>query len=196
MPLEAFAKLREIERYQLKIAEKFYLSGDYKAAASEYEKFLTLYERSAGGPYSLLMWSHCQIKLRLVNTAVREGFKSVIDYWPESNEAILSTFMIGNCHLLQGEPKKAEKVFESVVIDYPKHYLATLAQVELLGIAATRKDQERQVELWTAIAFKTAKTKETATHRSMASRSLAMHHFREGEFPKGVEALKTYFREG
>ena len=100
MPLEAFAKLREIERYQLKIAERFYLSGDYKAAASEYEKFLTLYERSVGGPYSLLMWSHCQIKLRLVNTAVREGFKSVIDYWPDSNEAILSTFMIGNCHLL------------------------------------------------------------------------------------------------
>jgi hypothetical protein len=130
------------------------------------------------------MWSHCQIKLRLVNTAVREGFKSVIDYWPESNEAILSTFMIGNCHLLQGEPKKAEKVFESVVIDYPEHYLATLAQVELLGIAATRKDEERQVELWTAIAFKTAKTKATATHRSMASRSLAMYHFREGEFPK------------
>mgnify|MGYP001162275753 FL=1 len=195
MPLEAFAKLREIERYQLKIAEKFYISGDYKAAASEYEKFLTLYERSAGGPYSLLMWSHCQVKLRLVNTAVREGFKSVIDYWPESNEAILSTFMIGNCHLLQGEPKKAEKVFDSVVIDYPKHYLATLAQVELLGIAATRKDEERQVELWTSIAFRTAKTKATATHRSMASRSLAMYYFREGEFPQGVEALSVYFEK-
>ena len=27
----------------------------------------------------------------------------------------------------------------------------------------------------------------------MASRSLAMHHFREGAFPKGVEALKAYF---
>ena len=195
MPLEAFAKLREIERYQLKIAEKFYLSGDYKAAASEYEKFLTLYERSVGGPYSLLMWSHCQVKLRLVNTAVREGFKSVIDYWPESSEAILSTFMIGNCHLLQGEPQKAEKVFESLVIDFPKHYLATLARVELLGIAATRKDEERQVELWTAIAFKTVKIKETATHRLMASRSLAMYRFVEGEFPKGVEALETYFEK-
>ena len=49
MPLEAFAKLREIEKHQLKIAEKFYLKGENKAAAAEYDKFLTLYERSAGG---------------------------------------------------------------------------------------------------------------------------------------------------
>ena len=74
MPLEAFAKLREIEKHQLKIAEKFYLKGEHKAAAAEYDKFLTLYERSAGGPYSLLMWAHCQVKLRLVNTAIRDGF--------------------------------------------------------------------------------------------------------------------------
>ena len=42
MPLEAFAKLREIEKHQLKIAEKFYLKGEHKAAAAEYDKFLTL----------------------------------------------------------------------------------------------------------------------------------------------------------
>ena len=97
MPLEAFAKLREIEKHQLKIAEKFYLKGEPKAAAAEYDKFLTLYERSAGGPYSLLMWAHCQVELRLVNTAVRDGFKSVIDYWPDSHEAVVSSFMIGRC---------------------------------------------------------------------------------------------------
>ena len=193
MPLEAFAKLREIEKHQLKIAEKFYLKGEHKAAAAEYDKFLTLYERSSGGPYSLLMWAHCQVKLRLVNTAVRDGFKSVIDYWPESHEAVVSTFMIAKCHLLNGEPGKAGKAFAQLADDFPKHSLATLSRVEMLGIATTRKDKERQVELWTDIAYKTPKTKETASYRSSSARSLADHFFGENEFQKGVEALETYY---
>jgi len=193
MPLEAFAKLREIEKHQLKIAEKFYLKGEHKAAAAEYDKFLTLYERSAGGPYSLLMWAHCQVKLRLVNTAVRDGFQSVIDYWPESHEAVVSTFMIAKCHLLNGEPGKADKAFAQLTEDFPKHSLATLSRVEMLGIATTRKDKERQVELWTEIAYKTPKTKDTASYRSSSARSLADHFFLENEFQKGVEALETYY---
>lgn len=193
MPLEGFAKLREIERYKLKIAEKFYLKGEYKAAAAEYDKFLTLYERSAGGPYSLLMWSHCQVKLRLVNTAVKDGFRSVIDYWPDSHEAALSTFMIGKCHLLSGEPKKADKVFEQLVEEQPKHHLAVLARTEMLGIAATAKDEERMVKLWTDVAYKTPKTRETASERSSAARNLASRLFRDDEFDEAVEALATYY---
>ena len=73
--IESYAKLREVERYQIKIAQKFYQAADYKAAGAEFEKFLTLYERSTGGPYALMMWAHCQIHLRLVNTAIRDGFQ-------------------------------------------------------------------------------------------------------------------------
>ena len=193
MPLEAFAKLREIERYKLKLAEKFYLKGEYKAAADEYDKFLTKYERGAGGAYSLLMWSHCQVKLRLVNTAVKDGFRSVIDYWPDSREAVLSTFMIGKCHLLSGEPKKADKIFALLVEEQPKHHLASLARAEMLGIAATAKDEERMVKLWTDIAYKTPKTKETASQRSSAARNLASLLFRDDEFDEAVEALATYY---
>ena len=49
--VETFAKMREVERFQIKVAEKFYLKGEFKAAASEYEKFLT-YERSTAAPYA------------------------------------------------------------------------------------------------------------------------------------------------
>ena len=196
MPLDTFAKLREIEKHQLKIAEKFYLKGEPKAAAAEYDKFLTLYERSAGGPYSLLMWAHCQIKLRLVNTAVRDGFKSVIDYWPDSHEAVVSSFMIGKCHLLNGEPSKADRAFAQLVDDFPKHSLAVFSRAEMLGIATARKDKERQVELWTDIAYKTSKgfvDRKIVLYRSSAARSLAAHFFQENEFQKGVEALETYY---
>ena len=46
MSLERWAKLREVERYQLKIAEKYFAEKNYKVAGSEYEKFLSLYETS------------------------------------------------------------------------------------------------------------------------------------------------------
>ena len=88
IPLESYEKMREVERYQLQIAEKYYIKEEYKVALDEYEKFLTLYETSTGAPYAQLMWSHCQSKLRRVNTAIREGFQSVIDYWPNAREAV------------------------------------------------------------------------------------------------------------
>ncbi|MEE2734810.1 MAG: hypothetical protein VYC57_05550, partial [Verrucomicrobiota bacterium] len=40
IPLPVFEKMREVERYQLKIAEKHYSSKNYKVALAEYEKFL------------------------------------------------------------------------------------------------------------------------------------------------------------
>ena len=57
--VDTFAKLREVERYQLRVAEKYYLKGEWKVALAEYEKYLTLYERSPAAPYAQLMWSHC-----------------------------------------------------------------------------------------------------------------------------------------
>ena len=61
MSLERWGKLREVERYQLNIAERFYKKGestntndDWKTAAAEYEKYLTLYERSEAAPYALM----------------------------------------------------------------------------------------------------------------------------------------------
>ena len=199
--VEAHAKMREIERYQMQIAQKFYMAGlkkkaekstaeakqNFKAAASEYEKFLTLYERSPGGPYSLLMWAHCQVQLRLVNTAIREGFQSVIDYWPESHEATVAHFMIGKCHLFNGEPRKAEKVFQEIYSKDPKAHYATKTCEWMLDIAIARKDMEKQVELWINLVFKTPKNKRTPDYAGQ----LAKHHFREGEFAKGVEAIKS-----
>ena len=64
IPVETFAKMREVERYQLKVAEKYYTQGNFKVAAVEYEKYLTLYESSLAAPYAQLMWSHCQVKQR------------------------------------------------------------------------------------------------------------------------------------
>ena len=83
-------KLREAERYQLNIAEKYYRAADYKVAMTEYEKFLRLYEKSEGAAYAQLKWSLCLVQRRQQNTAIRDGFQSIMDYWPDSPEAIAS----------------------------------------------------------------------------------------------------------
>jgi outer membrane protein assembly factor BamD (BamD/ComL family) len=84
MSLGRWAKLREVERYQLQIAEKYYRQKNWKIAMAEYEKFLTLYEQSEGAAYSQLKWSLCLVHLRKLNTAIKDGFQSVVDYWPDS----------------------------------------------------------------------------------------------------------------
>ena len=193
MPIETFKKMREVERYQMRIAEKLYLRGEFKAAMSEYEKYLTLYEPSLGAPNAQLMWSHCLIKQRKVYTAIREGFRSVIDYWPESHEAALAAYMIGKCYKDTGELKNAEKAYGRAIIDYEKHHVAVLSKWDLAEVFGERGDQVRRVEMWKNLAFKVKRTKQNQYYPTQASRRLAEHYFYTGDFAEGLKALKTTY---
>ena len=53
---ETFGKMREVERYQLKIAEKYYLKGEYKIALDEYDMHFpqTLVEHQEQLPLSAI----------------------------------------------------------------------------------------------------------------------------------------------
>ena len=84
LPVERWARLREAERYQLDIAEKYYREQNWKVALAEYEKFLSLYETSEGAAYAQLKWGLCQTNLRKLNTAIKDGYQSILDYWPDS----------------------------------------------------------------------------------------------------------------
>ena len=60
MSLDRWAKLREVERYQLNVAEKYYKEAKYKVALTEYEKYLALYERSEAAFWPQeLVWPYC-----------------------------------------------------------------------------------------------------------------------------------------
>ena len=194
IPVETFAKMREVERYQMRIAEKLYLRGEFKAAMSEYEKYLTLYERSLGAPNAQLMWSHCLVKQRKVYTAIREGFQSVIDYWPESHEAALAAYMIGKCYKDVGELRNAEKAYARAITDYEKHYVAVMSRWDLAGIYGERKDVNRQVQMWRDLTFKIKRTKENQSTLVSASRSLAGYYFYAGDFGDAHKALGTSYR--
>ena len=171
--VETFAELREVERFQLKAAEAFYTKGEVAAAGAEYEKFITLYERSPGAPYAQLMWSHCLVKQRKIYTAIREGFQSVIDYWPDSHEAALASYLMGKNYKDVGELKNSEKAYARTITDYENHYVSVLSKWDLSEIYGEQKTPAQRVEVWKALAFKINRTKENSSILVNASNRLA-----------------------
>jgi tetratricopeptide (TPR) repeat protein len=193
MSLERWAKLREVERYQLQIAEDYYRKKDWKVAAAEYEKYLTLYERSEAGSYAQLKWSLCQLQLRKANTAIKEGFQSVIDYWPDSPDAVAAAYYIGRTYKDIGQLASAKKAYRPVLEKDPNHLAVIRAMVDLVAIAEIEKDRESQVELWRKLTFDVERTKESTGLCSDASRQLANHYFMLAAFNEGQKALATTF---
>ena len=52
LALDRWKLLREAERHQLNVAEKYYREQQFKIALGEYEKFVTLYEKSEGASFA------------------------------------------------------------------------------------------------------------------------------------------------
>ncbi|MGE3408714.1 MAG: tetratricopeptide repeat protein [Pirellulales bacterium] len=193
MSLERWAKLREAERYQMNIAEKYFREGQYKVALTEYDKFLSLHEDSEGAPYAQLKWSLCQLQLRKPNAAIKDGFQSVIDYWPESPEAISASYMIGNSYKQMGENKQAKKAYAAVLSSHPQHLVSTLARVDLLDLARIENDTPKRVQLWRELTFEAERKGEAINLCAIASRELATHSFLTGNFAEGAKALATTY---
>ena len=119
------------------MATDFHEERKWKVALAEYEKYLTLYEDSEAAPYSQLKWSLCQRQLRKLNTAIKEGFQSVLDYWPESPEATASMYYIGQTYKNMGEIRRAKKAYKEVLTTYPDHVVSVYAINDLIAIATT-----------------------------------------------------------
>ncbi len=195
LSLDRWKQLREVERYQLKICEEFYRDKKWKIAADEYEKFLTLYETSEAAPYSLLKWGLCQLQLRKQNTAISEGFQSVIDYWPDSVEATASAYFIGQTYKNIGEPKKAKQAYAAVLKNHPKHLVSVYALHDLIDISKVEGDLDERVGLWKRLTFDTPRTKDAENFCVKASQELASYYFHEAGFNDGVKALETSYDE-
>ena len=188
-----FEKMREVERYQIKIAEKHYTNGEFKTALAEYEKFLTLYEKSPGAPYAQLMWSHAMMHLKKPKTALREGFQSVIDYWPESQEATMAAYCIADAHRTMGEVKEAQTAFRFLIKEYPDHDIALRSRVDLLHYAKLHQDETERLALLNDLTFKVKRTESSKSTCIDACRELAELHFFAQRLDEGKKALATTY---
>ena len=153
MSLQRWAKLREAERYQLNIAEKFYRDQQWKVAADEYEKFLKLYDKSEGAPYAQLKWSHCLVQQRRHNTAIKDGYQSLIDYFPDAPEAVTAALFIGRTYKEMGDRRAAKKAYEKLLKQSPKHLMSVYARVDLADLAAKEGETALQVSLLKELTF-------------------------------------------
>lgn len=188
-----FEKMREVERYQIKIAEKHFLKGSFQVALAEYEKFLTLYQKSPGAPYAQLMWSHTMMKLKKPKTALREGFQSVIDYWPESREATLAAYCMGDAYRTMGEVKDAQNSFRFLIKEYPNHEIAIRARQDLLHYARLHQDREERLTLLNELTFQVERTDLSKDACVKACHELAELHCFSQNLEAGKKALATTY---
>jgi len=191
LALDRWAKLREVERYQLQIADRYYRQQNWKAALAEYEKFVTLYERSEGAPHAQLKWALCQVQLRQANTAIKDGFQSVIDYWPDSPDAVLARYFIGRTYKDMGQIDKAKKAYEGLLQDHLQHPVAAYSLGDLVDIAQTEKDFQARAEYWKKLTFEVKRNAVTDQPCRQAARQYAQWCFAEGVFEEGAKALAT-----
>lgn len=191
--IPTFEAMREVERYQIRIAEKHYSDKDYKTALAEYEKFLTLYEKSPGAPYAQLMWSHTMMHLKKPKTALREGFQSVIDYWPDSHEATIAAYCIGDAHRTMGEVANARQAFRFLIKEYPDHEIALRSRADLLHYARLHKDEEERLSLLNDLTYKVKRSEAAIPACVAASRELAELHFLAQRLDDGKKALATSY---
>lgn len=195
MALDRWTKLREAERYQLNIAEKYYRDKQWKVALAEYEKYVQLYEKSGAAPYAQMKWALCQVELRKANTAIKDGFKTVIDYWPDSAEAVASAYFLARTYRDVGEVKEAKKAYAKLISTHEKHPASVLARMDLIELARRENDFERQVVLWKELVYNAERTRDTVDVCNAASRQLAQHCFRTGSFAEGLRSLATTYKE-
>lgn len=193
LSLDRWGQLREAERYQLNIAEEYFTQQNWKVALAEYEKFLSLYEDSEGAPYAQLKWSLCQIQLRKLNTAIKDGFQSILDYWPDTPEAVSSLYFIARTYKDMGELPSAKKAYAQLLSEYPDHLAAVMGKLDLIDIARVEDDVDRRVQLWRDLTFDTERTPDAAPHCAEASRQLAIFRLGEGSFQEAQSALATTY---
>ncbi len=194
LSLDDWKNLREVERYQLQIAEKYWREQNWKTAAGEYEKFMELYESSNGAPYAQLKWSLAQVQLKKQNTAIKEGFQTVIDYWPESPQAVAAAYFIGHTQQEIGRTKEAKAALKAVVAKHPAHLAAVFALRDLIDIAELEKDVPGKVENWKKLTFDIKRSQQSAAACVKASQEYAVHCFYQGALDEGVKSLATSYQ--
>lgn len=195
MSLERWAKLREVERYQMNIAEKYYREQNWKVAADEYENYLAKYEQSEGASYAQFKWSICQVKLKKLNTAVKDGYQTVIDYWPESPEAVASAYLIGKTYKEMGDLGPAKQAYANVTTKHADEMVAILARLDLADIARIEQDRERRIAVLKELVFNAPRVGDAGQQVGEASKTLASLLFSDGSFIEGKNALATTYKE-
>jgi tetratricopeptide (TPR) repeat protein len=133
------------------------------------------------------------MKLKKPKTALREGFQSVIDYWPESLEATIASYCMGDAYRTMGEIKDAQKCFRFLIKEYPGHELAMRARQDLLYYARLHEDMEERLTLLNELTFIVERNENSRDDCVKACHELAELHCFAQKLEQGKKALSTTY---
>lgn len=195
MSLERWGQLREVERHQMKVADKYFRDQNWSVAADEYDKYVTLYEASDGASHALLKWSICQVAMRRQNTAINDGFRSVVDYWPDSDDAIVAAYYVGKTLKDIGQSQKAKTALNEVATQHPKQLSGVMAMVALADIASVEEDDKLKTDILKKLTFDAVRDKRTRRQCETASVQLANILFANAATSEAIKALNTTYQD-
>jgi TolA-binding protein len=191
LSLDRWGKLREVERYQLQVAEKFFREANWKAAQDEYEKFVELYEKSAAASYAQLQYAECLRRQKQVNAAIKDGYQAVLDYWPDAPDAPWADYAIALAHRSAGDVEKARARYQAVISERASHFVATRSKVDLAAMARELGQTEAYIAALGDLVFDTPRNKENTPIIHHSARELAGVQFAAANFEAGMTALET-----
>jgi TolA-binding protein len=145
-----YAKLDTFERAQYRKAVNLAESGQYRAAAGEFEKFKVQLGDSSILPYMIFMKGYCLHMQKDRHSAIKV-YNEVLDYF--GNDIVPASsaiYFLGVAYLENGDTKKGIETMDEMVqdADYSKHPLAAGALAALADNNWKNGKQNVAVKYW------------------------------------------------
>lgn len=131
------------------------------------------------------------MSLRKQNAAIKDGYQSLLDYYPDSPEAPIAGLLIGRTYRDIGDTKPAKKAYAKIIQSHPKHFAAVMSRLDLVDIADKEMDPTAKATLLRELTFDVKREGATIEPCVSAARQYAQLVFRLGNFDEGIKALAT-----
>jgi len=165
-----YAKMSVFERGQYDKSAKLFETGDFLAAASEFEKFKAQYPDSSNISYILFMQGLSQHSAKNRNKAIKI-YNEVLDYFGDSiADAAPALYYLGQAQFENGETTSGMKSFQEMADDedYRNHPLAAGAIRTLADNYFNNTDDASALKYWKQVVrdFETTNGEETRKARN------------------------------
>jgi len=153
LDVNEYAKLNTFERAQYKKAIDLANSKQYRAAASEFEKFKVQFTDSPILPYILFMKGY-SLHMQKDRYSAIKVYNEVLDYFGEEiDPASRALFFLGVANFQNGDTKQGLEAMVEMVEDedYSQHPLAAGALDYLANNSWKNDEKEQAVKYWKQI---------------------------------------------
>lgn len=183
---QRYGRMNPFERAQYDKAAELVKQQNYKAAASEFEKFNVQFGDSKNLSYMLFMRGYCLHLAKDRNAAIKV-YHEVLDYFPDQTwDAGSAIYHIGSAHIENGDTLKGLQVLKQMMDDqrFKDHPLAAGALRQIAENNWRNLEFDQAVSAWQRVVREYGKQNEYQAR--VATESLIQCQVLRGLLP-GVE---------